>query len=968
MLTSKSVLIVEHTQLSTTAIHCGKQMGYATRPRVFQFASYAFDMCITDIFATLTHGGTVCIPSDWERNNAIVEAMRRMEVTSARFTPSLVSNLTLEDVPTLSTLILGGESCPASLIDLWAPKLRLILAYGPTEGCVVCIFSDTNDHKPAAGEIGRPVTCRAWIVKQDNHNVLAEIGEAGELLIEGPNVARGYLNDIEKTDRHFVRNLAWMPSTNGSSSRIQHRIYRTGDLAKYLEDGRLCWLGRIDNQVKIRGQRLELEEVDKKLHDCLNSLDIKVKHVVVEAVMLSGMKSKQLLAFVCLSASYSLGYLDWDVGGSVVPAVQTEENAQKRFHAIVSKTEEAMRAILPTYAIPSLWVPLRDIPFTMSRKKDRNRLRSIISPFSAKQISVFLNSDFSSSQEDSKSLSESELEFQELWAKTFGVDSSTIASNDNFFSVGGDSVLAIKLTAAARSAGWDLSLQIIFEYPILSTMSTVTQKLTTLNDEISVVPPFALLNTNWSIDLVRQEASYQCSVDYDRIEDIYPCSPMQEGLIALSAKDPGTYVLKFVYHLPETVDLERLKAAWGTIAASTAVLRTRFFDYNSELLQVVLKQPFEWDVVDADLAAFLDTKRDEKSNLGAEMSRHTVLRQPSSRRPILVWTIHHALVDGWAESNITNSVEEQYRANLPQAAIIPQFSTFIKDIGQQDKLAAQEFWRKQLANAPLATFPSLPDSSYIPKVKRSNRISHLTIEEGAELEHRIPFVKKGSVTAATMIQAAWFILVGIYSNSSDIITGITLNGRTAQIPGIDLIPGPTITTVPFRAQVSLDQNVPDFLKSIQHQYLRILPYAQFGLQNIRRLSEDAVSACKFRSLLLVQAANKPPDSSKLLLERSYAFPVMDFAIVMECEITKEGIDIRATFDHLVLSQAQVQRLFRQMEGILHIIMHSTTSTRVSDLHQISKADLHRYTGSAFGRSADIIAGPGSDERNKRKNS
>jgi non-ribosomal peptide synthetase component F len=124
-------------------------MGYDKKPRVFQFASYSFDACITDIFATLVHGGTVCIPSEWERNNTIVDAMNRMEVTSAKFTPSLAMNLAFENVPSLETLILGGESASLSFIEKWASKLRLILVYG--KSFLTCSLQEQNSdfcHRP----------------------------------------------------------------------------------------------------------------------------------------------------------------------------------------------------------------------------------------------------------------------------------------------------------------------------------------------------------------------------------------------------------------------------------------------------------------------------------------------------------------------------------------------------------------------------------------------------------------------------------------------------------------------------------------------------------------------------------------------------------------------------------------------------------------------------------------------------
>ncbi|KAH6702084.1 hypothetical protein BKA61DRAFT_201930 [Leptodontidium sp. MPI-SDFR-AT-0119] len=932
-------VIIEHSQLSTTAVFCGRRMGYEAKPRVFQFASYAFDMCITDIFATLVHGGTVCIPSDSERNNDIVGAMQRMKVTSARFTPSLVSNLALEEASSLKSLILGGESCPAALANYWASKLRLILAYGPTEGCVVCIFSEASDHECAAGEIGRPVTCDAWIVKPEDPNVLCEIGETGELLIQGPNVARGYLNDQVKTDRQFVHDLAWMLQLNGTNSEPQYRAYRTGDLAKLTDDGRLCWVGRVDNQVKIRGQRLELEEVEKRLHDCLNELGVELRQVVVDAEMLPGMASKQLLAFLCLRTEDSVGYLDWDTEDPSNPALCTSSEEQTRFLSIVSKLETAMRTVLPAYAIPSVWIPLRDVPFTLSRKRDRKRLRIAVSRLSAKQLSVFFRPAMSNLSNRSDVLTANELSLQKLWAAVFGIDCSSIEVTDNFFSIGGDSVLAIRLVAAARTHGLDLSLQIIFQNPLLTDMAQATEIISGQDRKEVVIPPFSLLNSSWDVHDVRQQAASQCGVDYLSVEDIYSCSPMQEGLIALSSKDAGTYLLRFVFHMPEDVDLEKLHAAWGTVSKRTPVLRTRFVDYNAELLQAVIDEEIDWKVIKQDLDNFQDDDEEVDRILGKRMSRHTVLRPHGSKAPILVWTIHHALVDGWAESNITASVEDEYHGNISSLSATPMFNRFIKHLGEQDQDSAKAFWKQHLAGAPIATFPPLPHSTYVPKIKRSNRIAELTAEQGVELDHKITFVKGGSSTVATMIQAAWFILVGIYSNSSDIITGVTLNGRTAKLPGIDQIAGPTISTVPFRAKINRYQSVEEYLKSIQDQVLNILPFAQFGLQNIRRLSEDAVSACKFRSLLLVQAANRPADSSKLILERSFAFPVMDFAIVMECEVSKEGIDMRATFDHNVLSQLQVNRMFLQMEDILRRIMSRTPSMRVLDLQSISEADI-----------------------------
>jgi amino acid adenylation domain-containing protein len=366
-------VVIEHSQLSTSSTKTGKAMDFESRPRVLQFASYAFDACILEIMTTLIFGGTVCIPSEWERNNSVADAMKNMEVTCALFTPSLLGNLNIEDVPTLKTLIIGGESIPPSMVELWAPKLRVILAYGPTECSVVCFISDASQHKPAPAEIGTSIGSRAWIVKEDNYNELAEVGSTGELLIEGPILARGYLNDVAKTAAQFIQNPAWMVQDQGIQS--QCRLYRTGDLATYQDNGTVCYAGRIDGQVKIRGQRLEIGEVERQLYDSLCAIEAaEPEHCLVEAVTPAGSEtSTMLVAFVCLNGLESIGNLHWDNDNDSIPMMSDSE--RESFSSIASNIEARMRLALPAYAVPSIYIPLRQIPLAISGKADRKRLR-----------------------------------------------------------------------------------------------------------------------------------------------------------------------------------------------------------------------------------------------------------------------------------------------------------------------------------------------------------------------------------------------------------------------------------------------------------------------------------------------------------------------------------------------------------------------------------------------------------------
>lgn len=189
-----------------------------------------------------------------------------------------------------------------------------------------------------------------------------------------------------------------------------------------------------------------------------------------------------------------------------------------------------------------------------------------------------------------------------------------------------------------------------------------------------------------------------------------------------------------------------------------------------------------------------------------------------------------------------------------------------------------------------------------------------------------------------MIQAAWSLILSIYSNCSDVVTGLTLNGRSLNLPGIEVIPGPTFTTVPFRTRITGDKSILDFLLGIQNNYIDILPFSQFGLQNIRQLSDDANAGCGFRSLLLIQTSTRRWDSQNVLKRNEHAFPNMEFGVVMECELSDGGIDLRASFDPKLLSLREVQHVCRQMNDILQRLYLGESSMTVSELQEITSND------------------------------
>lgn len=255
-------VMIEHVAVSSSTYGHGMAMGFADFPRrTVQFASYTFDACIAEIFTALHFGGCICVPTEHERRNDLSRFIRDMQCDWAFFTPSFVRLLQPEDIPSMKTVVLGGEALNQECIDVWADKVHLMNGYGPTETCVFTVTRTVAGTATGPGArpetIGHPVSSIGWVVDPNNHHRLTPVGCVGELLIQGPNVARGYLANPEKTAESFVRSPKWMRAF-GHTNTAQ-LLYKTGDLVRQdAEDGSLTYLGRKDNQTKVNGQRLEL--------------------------------------------------------------------------------------------------------------------------------------------------------------------------------------------------------------------------------------------------------------------------------------------------------------------------------------------------------------------------------------------------------------------------------------------------------------------------------------------------------------------------------------------------------------------------------------------------------------------------------------------------------------------------------------------------------------------------------------
>lgn len=215
-------VVLEHRAFMSSSSIFGSHIGIDNDSRVLQFSQYTFDVSLAEIFTTLTRGGCVCVPSEHERYNDLAGAINRMGVNHLNLTPTVAGLLRPEEVPNVKALCLAGEATTKENIEVWG-KLASSL-YGPSECSVHSTYNGDLTRSIEPTNVGRP-TFFNWIVEPDNHNILRPIGCIGDILIEGPLLAREYLNDPKKTAKSFIYDPTW---ATGSG----RRMYKTGDLGR----------------------------------------------------------------------------------------------------------------------------------------------------------------------------------------------------------------------------------------------------------------------------------------------------------------------------------------------------------------------------------------------------------------------------------------------------------------------------------------------------------------------------------------------------------------------------------------------------------------------------------------------------------------------------------------------------------------------------------------------------------------
>ncbi|KAH8425870.1 nonribosomal peptide synthase Pes1 [Aspergillus melleus] len=890
------VTVLEHVGLALGCTAFAKPLNFSSNTRMLQFSSFTFDISVLETLVVLMVGGCICMPSDEERLNDLPGMIRRSQANTTCCTPSIINTLDPKSVPGLTTIACGGEKMMESHIERWADRC-VINAYGPSEATIVVTSSMKVNQEGKrldvdGSSIGTAMAGRTWIVDPNNHHRLLPVGAIGELVLEGCNVARGYLNNEQKTKQVFIRDPEWTKH-DGLKSILDRRdrMYLSGDLVYYSPDGTIQFISRKDTQIKLNGVRIEVEEIEQQ---CISYLSPDTQ-VAVDVI-----NPKEKTMAKCLGAFFTVEEQDFNPSTAsqlLMPMTETITETVKALQA-------SLRESLPLAMMPKLFFPLRRLPFSSTGKLDRKGLRVIIDSLSKEQFQSYTSINGTAKQVSQGGVAG---ELQGLWEKALGLAPGSVGAEDSFFGLGGDSFSAMKLVGVAHSHGISLTVADIYANPVLTDMA----KCCGMSEQETVdtnVQPFSLLSDSVPREEILADVSEQSSVPQKMVSDIYPCSPVQEGLLTLSIKQQGAYIAQPVFELAEGLDIEQFKAAWQETVNQLDILRTRIVHTDSMgFVQAVLKKEMiSWTVADT-VEEVLDGAFGLSNHNGGQLASYAIVQSQ------------------------TSTAQEIYSNASSKTTTLP-YKNFISYLEDKDMSKSDEFWEYQLSNLSCSPFPQNKSTS--PDAVRVGNRHHSSIGISR------PQNTLG-LTLPEIIRAAWAIVVSVHTSSEDVCFGETLMGRNISLAGVTDIAGPVLTTVPTRVQVYNDTLVTQYLQKVRELTTVTIPHQHSGLQRIRKLSSDASIACDFQNLLVIQSEEGALDSS--IWASGNGQTSGDFfthPLTVECKIKESGLGITLHHDEVVLDSWLAERLIHQFGYVLEqLLTVSNDDTRkVGELELLSAFD------------------------------
>ncbi|TQV77370.1 amino acid adenylation domain-containing protein [Aliikangiella marina] len=897
---------VKHNSLMSLLSWGRSNFNHSERKSLLASTSICFDLSAFEIFLPLTSGDQ-CILTD--SILSFSEHNTKYQTTLINTVPSAAAALldSQQIPPNIEVINLAGEPLQTQLVDRLYQETSISKVYdlyGPSETTTYSTF--TLRQLNGSDNIGRPLANTQLFVL-DQLGSLAPLGTPGELYIGGHGLARGYHNRPSITAEKFI------PAN--FSDHPGGRLYKTGDLVRYLPGANslndLEYLGRLDQQVKVRGFRIELEEIEHQLRQCYM-----VKDVIVRAVKIAS-QGDSIIAYIIANES---------------------GRAEKLEQEIISGCHQLVAENLPEYMMPSSFMIIDKFPLTPNGKIDKKALPIPELSFTEQVIKA--------------PKTKIQKDLIEIWASLLSLDSNNIGINSNFFELGGHSLLVVRLTSELRQKfNREIKINAIFDFPTIEGIanlleqcddSGIRQQIHSVTSQGSSYPLSFAQERMWFIDRM-EGGSYEYNMPFSLpVKDKFCVKSAEKAIIAIIQKHQ---ILRTTYKEASRGPLQQVKRNFKfkisnkNLSKLSKQNRLRELRKSTKDEQII---PFRLDKDLMIRASYLNLGKDNDNYQG-----------------LLLITMHHIAADGWSLDIFLKEFKENYQSivrgkPIKQQALAIQYadySVWQKEWLQDNLLDEQyNYWKEHLKNTP--SVHSIPLDFERPSVKQHNG-SIVNISIPKTLSHQIiDLAQNLEVTPFMLIHSALTIVLSRHSNSQDILIGTVMANRL-QVELEPLI-GFFVNTLVLRTSTAFDTFF-DLIKHVKRINLEAqenqdVPFEK--LVDLAKLPRSAKHSPLFQIMLTMNAIETNLSSSTISYRNRQPEVVENvvskFDISIDVSLNRSGGLIATEFDKAIFTSSRIKTITKHLIQVLQGVVDSP-SAKLSQIPMLSKAEVENLTED-FGKS------------------
>ncbi|WP_347220316.1 amino acid adenylation domain-containing protein, partial [Chryseobacterium sp.] len=868
-------VMVEHKNVVNLVSDLYSRYGLDDKDVILQFANYVFDPSVEQMLLALLNGNTMLLSEDksYLNEEAFIKMLNDHKASYINLTPSVLQNIDITQVKTMRKLASGGEALTADLYNkLKSEDFNFLNCYGPTE---VTVTSIVNNNR-RANSIGRPIgNTSVYILDAQFRPV--PVGAAGELYIGGSGVSRGYLNRPDLTDERFVFN----PFQTAAQNNKNGRLYKTGDLVRWLPDGNIEYIGRNDFQVKIRGYRIELEEIENRL----------LQHPEVRQIAVLAKENK-------LGMKYLAGYY---VADSEVDS-----------HLL----SEFLSETLPEYMIPAAFVHLTELPISINGKLDRKQLPE----------PGFTGMDAYTAPEN-----ELQKKLANIYAEVLGLDISRISIHDDFFRLGGNSIMAIKLISKIKQV-LDIRVEVaaIFSHKTIASLSEILTDETRIEEEVAIIP-------------VKVNAPEEQRLSF-----------AQERLWFIENYEGGSsaYNIPMTAILNEKTDISVLQKAFEEVVGRHEVLRSVIKTTEDGMgYQMVTNHLPEWKITEVSTREDLDQSINRCANkifkLEVEIPIEINIFSFESRY-YLSAVIHHIAFDGWSTDIFLKEIQEIYNGllNNENVAELPDLQVQYKDyaLWQRDYLSGERldkqinYWKDQLEDFQNLDLPT--DFRRPSQISYEGENIYFSLNR-AQSERLRNLSKNLGISLNSVMLGGYYLMLSAYSGQDDIVVGSPIANR--HHAGLEDIIGFFVNTLALREKLDPKQKLKDFFLQVSKSVTEAQSHQDLPFEKLVEelgVEQDTSRHPVFQVMFGVQ--NFGSDSSSQKSQDSLFYPFdgeLDYQVAkfdLTTMIDDGGEEIQGMFNYAkaIFSKETVNNMIRSYEFLLEQI------TENDDQREITLSELN----------------------------